>query len=151
MTTKEYFQQYYLKNKEKKLERAKEWYKNNKEKKAAYDKERRKTSKDSLADYERERSKLPHRKALKRNDSRKRKMHIKQASPEWLTEFDVFFISELYDLAVRRSEALGIEFHVDHIIPLRGRNVCGLHIPSNLQLLDAKTNIKKHNNFQLKD
>lgn len=62
-----------------------------------------------------------------------------QSTPAWLTEFDLFYINEFYHLASLRK------LQVDHIIPLRGKNVCGLHTPSNLQLLSPEENRKKSN------
>lgn len=117
--------------------------------KAEYDRKRREKIGDRLRAHDRERNKLPHRKAQKREHTRKRVMTLKQATPSWLSELDRLVIKEIYHLAVLRSEALGVDFDVDHIIPLHGATVSGLHVPSNLQLLPRSQNIRKKNYFEL--
>lgn len=146
-----YQKEYYLRNREKRLAAAKEYANKNKDNKKEYDKKRRELKGEELRAYDRERQSLPERLALKRNWSRKRKMTLKQATPSWLTEFDLFLIKEIYHLAVIRGKCLQRELHVDHIIPLHGAKVCGLHVPSNLQILEATLNLKKKNNFQIEE
>lgn len=137
-----YKRNWYLKNRERLLANA-DRSPEAKAKKAAYDKKRRELKGDKLRAYDKERSSKAERLAAKREWSRKRKMSIKQATPNWLSEFDNLFIKEIYSLAVLRSKATGVKYQVDHIIPLHGKNVCGLHVPSNLQLLTAEENLKK--------
>jgi hypothetical protein len=69
------------------------------------------------------------------------------ATPPWLSEDQKWMIAEAYDLARIRNEVTGIKWHVDHIVPLQGRNVCGLHVPWNLQVIPASVNCSKRNSF----
>lgn len=146
MTPAEHKRAWYLRNREKILAKSKT---RDKAAKAEYDKQRREDLKEHFKDYDKQRSQLPHRKALKREHTRKRVMTLKQATPLWLSELDQLVIKEIYHLAVLRSEALGVDFDVDHVIPLHGTTVSGLHVPSNLQLLPRSQNIRKKNYFEL--
>lgn len=74
----------------------------------------------------------------------KRRASKTKATPVWA---DDFVISEIYDLAKRRTLFTGIEHHVDHIVPLKSRLVCGLHCESNLRVIPCKENISKGNRF----
>ena len=69
-------------------------------------------------------------------------------TPKWLTQDDLFFIEEAYHLAKLRTELLGIPYHVDHILPLQGKTVSGLHVPANLQVIPATINLKKSNRHE---
>ena len=67
---------------------------------------------------------------------------VQQAKPSWLSEFDDLFLTEIYDIAVKRR------LHVDHIVPITHKLVCGLHVPWNLQLLTPFENQSKSNKFE---
>lgn len=80
-------------------------------------------------------------KVANQNKSSRRRAIKKKASAN-LTFTEEQLIKQYYNHSVRLKNKLGIEFHVDHIVPLsRG----GLHHPSNLQVVPARWNIRKHN------
>ena len=87
----------------------------------------------------------PDKHAARQAERRARK---NQATPPWLTEEQRQTSSEMYKLAKKFRVIFGRDYHVDHIVPLKGKNVCGLHVPWNLQLLEASLNLRKSNTFK---
>lgn len=73
----------------------------------------------------------------RRNVARMRELAEIRQRPAWA---DMKKIREIYQ---NRPDG----FHVDHIVPLRGKTVCGLHVEHNLQYLPAIENMRKHNTF----
>jgi len=76
----------------------------------------------------------------------KRRARLLKAMPIWLSKDQLAQINELYTACAKLS-ALGDPHHVDHIVPLQGKLVCGLHVPWNLQILKASENISKGNRY----
>lgn len=68
-----------------------------------------------------------------------------QATPKWLTAIQLNQIAEMYDVAVACNVQTGIKHHVDHIMPLKGKTVRGLHVPWNLQVISMSENFSKNN------
>jgi 5-methylcytosine-specific restriction endonuclease McrA len=72
-----------------------------------------------------------------------------QRTPKWLTSIDFERITNEYRLAEILRKVTNQDWHVDHIVPLQGKNVSGLHVPSNLRVVLASENIKKGNRFEV--
>lgn len=77
-------------------------------------------------------------------DSAVRRAKLKAAT---LTTADRKIIKELYEQCALLTRTTGIKHEVDHIVPLNGVNVSGLHIPRNLQIIKASDNRSKSNKF----
>jgi hypothetical protein len=126
---------YAKENAEAAIVRAKHWYQHNKKRKQEYDKEYSKDNRDKKrAASKRFRENHPNR---KRADTALRRAARINATPRWVDR------RELYKIYENCPDGC----HVDHIVPLRGDGVCGLHVPWNLQYLDATENLKKSNHY----
>ena len=69
-----------------------------------------------------------------------------QRVPPWLDATQKAEIDSIYQYCAA-LRACGLNYHVDHIVPIQGKTVSGLHVPWNLQIIPAKENIIKSNNF----
>lgn len=83
----------------------------------------------------------PEKKAAR---SAKRRAAKLNRTPSWA---DLKHIKQFYEARQAISEATGKEYHVDHMLPLQGKTVSGLHVPSNLQIIPAERNLSKNNTF----
>lgn len=148
---------YYRKRKEI-LEQKKAYYKKNTEEKKQYNKLYQEKNREKLASYNRnlyqkqKAERLQSAKKYRKENSAKinalamnRIARKKQATPKWMTKQDFADIAEFYKIAKELQWLSEEPLHVDHIIPLKGKNVCGLHIAANLQILPASMNIRKGN------
>ena len=90
-------------------------------------------------------SKLPTSKAKHAARQKFREQKKRSATPEWLTNNQLAEIENIYWMAQDLKLVSGQEYHVDHIVPLQGEEICGLHVPWNLQILPADMNLSKSN------
>ena len=74
-----------------------------------------------------------------------RRRRFRDATPKWLTKEDKRAIRQLYIDAMVVTRITGIPYVVDHIIPLLGETVSGLHVPQNLRVMTREENLKKSN------
>lgn len=129
---RDYSRKYKAKNRETILQRSKEYVQANPEKRKATMKAYRKANPEK--DVE---------------SARRRQAAKLQRTPKWLTEDDIWAMQEAYHLANLRTKLFGFSWHVDHIIPLQGKLVSGLHTPYNLQVIPAKENLSKINRYEV--
>lgn len=87
-------------------------------------------------------------KGKKNADTAKRFAAKMQRMPKWLTQEEKLRMSCYYQLAAMRTKESGHAWHVDHIVPMRGESVSGLHVPWNLRVISAQENMNKGNRYE---
>ena len=80
-----------------------------------------------------------------RADTSVRKRRHREATPKWLTVEQKLTMRQLYIQARKLTEVTKERYVVDHIVPLRSHEVCGLHVPWNLRVITQEENLKKSN------
>lgn len=75
----------------------------------------------------------------------KRKAARLKRTPKWLTKEHIIEIGSYYTMTKELQWLSNEPLHVDHVVPLQGENVSGLHVPWNLQILTRSKNCSKSN------
>lgn len=87
------------------------------------------------------------RRAMKRPANANRRAAQMNRTPSWLTDADYMRIKVKHAKARWMTAHTGIPHAVDHIYPLQGKTVSGLHVPSNMRVIPMRENSRKHNKF----
>jgi len=169
--TREYLRVWRAKNPEKQAANCKRYDEKNRDKRSAYAKQYRKdnpekvkallqswvkANPEKMKGYMQKASKAWHERNpdyqsnfYKANKERyvaaraRRRAAQESATPTWLTAIDKAMIQEMYDVSEARYIQTGIKHHVDHIVPINGKGVAGMHVPWNLQVITAHENLSK--------
>lgn len=135
--------EWYERNKELTKERARLWHLTNPEKAIEKNVKYKNKNKKSLSEYNKNWW-------LENKDKRvayqaKRRAAKLQRTPAWLTAEDHSLMADYYQMAKELEQIFPWKQHVDHILPLQGKLVSGLHTPLNLQILSEAANLQKSN------
>jgi len=127
---RDYYKAHHVKNKEQKLKYAREYYSTEHGKKI---------QRKNLNIYKK--THLAERNTYGAN----RRAKKVNATPTWPTDFDIAYIKHIYIQSIELSKISEESYEVDLITPLMSKQVCGLHVPWNLQIITATENQKKSN------
>jgi hypothetical protein len=136
---------YYYKNRERRIANARTWREANSEHKKEYTAKHYRDNKERILEAGRKRRAANRDKVAALAAAKRAEKDMR--TPKWLTKQDFADIRKFYALANELSQAYGFPWHVDHIIPLKGKTVSGLHVVDNLQVIPGSDNRKKSNLF----
>lgn len=148
------FKLYRIKNKEKTIINTKLWNKLNYNHLKEYQKNYYNINKDKFNTYyklnnikikEKQKEYRKLNPGIINSKTAKRHSEKLKRTPPWLTKQQLNEIADFYKQTKELEKIFGKKFEVDHIIPLQGKEISGLHVPWNLQILTRKENRKKRN------
>ena len=164
--------QHYENNRDTILDYKKQFHDENRSQKCEYNKAYREANRDALIEYTRrwqadnladwrnsnrekinaqarDRRKTDEYRAISLGYAQKRRARKLQAATNWDPELDDLVVSEAAILAKLREKIVGGKWHIDHVIPLKNKIVCGLHNAYNLAVIPAIENMRKGNRLKL--
>ena len=156
---RQYQKEYAAKHRVRIYEQVKAWRKANPEKRAEQNRRYAKNHPDKIVEKtQRWRRKNPIRAAeICRRTRRKNAGRVlankakyradrAQRTPIWLSRVDLYEMRCIYEYCTALRK-IGLDYEVDHVVPLRGANVSGLHVPSNLTVVHRVDNRSKSNTW----
>lgn len=151
----------HLKNQEASNARRRDWYRRNKTARNKTQKQWRDANREKLNAESRQKYAIdpsatkaaikkwtqanPHRAAATTAKYRAAK---RNRTPKWLTPTQLKAIQDIYEQAAALSKLTGCRYEVDHVVPLQGKKVSGLHVPWNLQIIPVPENRRKRNRWE---
>jgi len=102
-------------------------------------------NKKRIQEYNAEYYRRPHVRAMRAMRQKSREQRKRNAEVKFNEEFHNLFMQEAYLLSQLRSQTTKTMHHVDHIVPLKGKNVCGLHSWTNIRVVPSYENLSKGN------
>ena len=144
-----YIQAWRKANPEKRLEESRRYRKKHPDVLKAKTNRWRKANPERVAELSRQ-TRLKHKARVLANKAKYRASK-RNKTPIWVDKEHLWLIKQAYELAILRTKQFKFLWHVDHIIPLNGFNVSGLHVIENIQVIPAAENLLKNNKYEIKN